>query len=149
MTDTTNETVSRKSRRWPRVLTIIVALLLTGHVSNIVGLSNCEREVLRWYVDQYADGEPLRYPSEVPLNAFMESTLLCSGVDYKVLPIEGYTGDSYPWCLIEPGQVVCPFVVAVDAQHMEGNLGGGGGKVYVLNIFGWTYVLLHPTDWVS
>ena len=76
MPDTTSKTVSRKSRRCLWVLTIVVALLLMGHVSNVVGLPYCERDVLLWYVARYTDEKPLRYPKGEPPSLFMVSKLL-------------------------------------------------------------------------
>ncbi len=146
--DEGNRVAPRPGRWRGRVVAAVVVLLVLGHVSNAVSLRASEYAVLRWYVRNYADGKPLRYgPGE--MTPFMRVLLWTGDVEYESVSEEERKKNPFPSCDVQPATAVCPFLVSVRIDHIEGNLAGGGGRVYVLTFFGAAVVLFEVQEWVS
>ncbi len=146
-----NEKTKPRSDRKPRrlLLGVVVLLLVMGHISNVVGLRACERKALSWYVQNYTRGRTLRFSLDRKTSEFFHSLLDHVKPKYEFVPEEEFKANPFPSCEMEPAQPLCPFLVTVRLDHMEGILGGGGGRVYVFNFFGACFVIGLDTDWVS
>ena len=138
-----------RRKRWIVLLVTVVALLLLGHVSNVISLRASERAVLFWYLKNFPEGRTLRYSEDGETSTFHYCLLDETRTPFKVLSAEEYKKNPYPSCEVQPAQPLCPFVATARLDHIEGMLGGAGGRAYVLNFFGACWVLWHQTDWVS
>jgi len=140
----------RRGKKLLWFLAIVVTLLVLGHLSNLVSLQSCEREVLRSYQRGLAGGRTLRFPEEDPsFCTDLRWRLEAAGVRYEALPAEEFDKDPYPTCGMKQAVPVCPFVVSIDFWGQYGPLGGIGGKAYVVNFFGLSKLVLIWPDWVS
>jgi hypothetical protein len=120
-----------------------------GHISNAVGLRACERKVLSWYVQNFTRGQTLRFSQDEEISPFFYHLLRFVEPKHEFVSDKEFKANPFPHCTIEPAQPICPFLVTVRLDHIEGNLGGGGGRVYVFNFFGACFVIGQDTDWVS
>jgi len=141
-----------KRRGFPAWLAIIlVALMVLGHVSNLVSLKSSERAVFRWLREGEGRGYRLRYSKEMdPLQWTMLFRLYegdCTRFD--MVDAEAFRKRPMPTCRIGSAEAVCPFVTCVDFGETLTGLAGAGGKVYVFNLFRKSWVVYFDCDWVS
>jgi hypothetical protein len=54
-----------------------------------------------------------------------------------------------PWYFVGQGSSPCPFVVAVDYGYMSAPTSGGGGKAYVVWLFGYQRIVWEHFHWSS
>jgi len=149
-----DEVAPRKPRRWPgRAIAILVLLMLVGHISNVVGLKECERDLLRRFTGTMKsplfftiEGKPIHLQSDVDYGILI-SRLNQIGYPYKCLTPAEYEADPFPHCKMGSAVPVCPFIVAIDFVSMVSRIGGAGGRIYMLNFFGYNLIVYGEKDW--
>ena len=126
---------------------LLIAWMTLGHVSNLVSLQSCERHVLRKSLGNLK--EKLVFNRDA-MTLLLDSRLKEVGLDYEVLsPEEWWRRKGCPSCDLHQAVPVMPFLVAIDYWEHTGNLGGWGGRVYLLNFFGLSWIVWTDAEFVS
>jgi len=138
-----------RGRKLLIVLLAMVLFLWLGHLSNLVSINACEREVFRHFHTKVFRNKPLKFSEKNPPDWHLERRLRQADVEYVILPEEEYRKNPFPSCRHKPASPICPFVVAMPFEYARGDLAGVGGRAYVINCFGFCVFVFLQGDWVS
>ncbi len=132
--------------RWRRLLlscAVVLLLMVAGEISNTVSMPSAERAVMTEFLSRLPPGRKVKCkPGQDELT---HHWLLESGVEIAYVSEDEYRANPFPSFRIGQAVPSMPFVSALYCMKSAGPLGIWAGRVYVLNLFGWSTIIWQET----
>ena len=138
------------SARWRCLLlscAFVLLFMVAGEISNTVSMASAERAVMAEFLSRLPAGR--KVVCKPGQDAITYHWLLDSGVEIAYVSEEEYTAKPYPSFCIGQAVPSMPFVSALYCTKNAGPLGMWAGRVYVLNLFGWSAIIWQETHFQS